>query len=190
MQSCDWLLTDWAKLIILRASLLNLHKQSFKLLNDLIYFSSLLSTARIHCFVFLELLSAPSYRHLLIWILLWLEIWTMQAAYTQLQNYLCVWEHRGGGRLPRRYKNSQIVKERVYCCQLFGWMVVFGEAFSSLLDPHLYLQNVQSQVNTKNTHAWKLANANEAKMRQKKVLFFLSRLQNWTIVHTLKYYKY
>lgn len=93
----------------MRASLLNLHKQSLKLLNDWI-FPHILLFIYLVSFVF-ELLSTPSYRHLLIWIVLWLEIWTMQAAYTKLQNYLCVWEHRGDGRLPKRYKNSQIVKE-------------------------------------------------------------------------------
>jgi len=85
-------------------------------------------------------------------------IWTMQAAYTKLQNYLCVWERRWGGRLPKGYKNAQMVKEHVcvyYCSCSVGWSVS-GVAFSSLLDPQhtYYLQNVQSQANTKNTHAW------------------------------------
>jgi len=55
------------------------------------------------------------------------------------------------------YKNAQIVKEHVcvYNCSCSDGWSVLGVAFSSLLDPQhtYYLQNVQSQANTKNTHA-------------------------------------
>lgn len=57
-----------------------------------IYFSSLLSTACIHCFVFLELLSAAnSILQAPIDLDLTMIRNLNRAAYTLLQNYLCVW---------------------------------------------------------------------------------------------------